>query len=145
MLSLGFINNATRTLGDALGAQQRPLVLMAAKYWWVSVPVAIAIWSAIKERRANGGIKTHLLVTDIGMIITPAISLILLAEFVNAQQSGQPAATPAAAGAAGLGSNREHGHAGILSPSHKPMKMPNGAVPIPEAADNPMQSILGGY
>lgn len=119
---------------------------MAAKYWWVSVPVAFAIWSAVKERRANGGVKTHLLVTDIGMIITPAISLILLAEFVSAQQGGQPAvAAAAAAGAAGLGSSREHGHAGILSPVHTPMKMPNGAVPIPDAADNPMQSILGGY
>lgn len=139
MFNLGFINNATRTLGDALGAQQRPLILMAAKYWWVAVPVGLAIWGKVKERRSEGKLKTHILVGDVGMIITPAISLILLAEFVQAQKSGDP---QAAAGAAGLGRAVD---ASFTPNRAVPMKMPMGAVPIPQSEDNPMASILGGY
>ena len=138
MFNLGFINNATKTLGDALGAQQRPLVLMAAKYWWVALPVALAIWGKVKERRAEGKLQTHYLVGDVGAIITPAISLILLSEFVISQQTG----TPPPPGAAGLGKTID---AAFIPNRTVPMGMPRGAAPIPQADDNPMSSILGGY
>lgn len=118
--------------------------MLAAKYWWVSIPIAFAIWSRVKERKARGELQAFNVVSDIGMIVTPAISLVMLSELMMAKTPADATAVETTAAAvSGLAGPQRVINASFTPHGHRPMQMPMGAVPIPEMSDNPMSSILG--
>lgn len=63
-----------------------PLTRLAVRYWWLSIPVGIAVWGRFEERRAAGEVKLHHLIGDAGTILSPFLVLAILSEFAERRE-----------------------------------------------------------
>jgi hypothetical protein len=86
MLSAG---QAIGSLQQA-GAFQHPLLKMALKYWWLSIPAGIALYGRIQERRAKCENKMHHYFGAAAEVLGPVMTLVAMAELsMKMQREGK--------------------------------------------------------
>jgi len=80
--------------GRALGAVQKsgllthPVVKMAAKYWWFSLPAAMAMYGKFKERKEDKGkVKIHQYFADAADVIGPILTVVSVIELAERLQN----------------------------------------------------------
>src|SRR6056297_85962 len=85
------IHNALAA-GQAFGALQNagafshPLLKLALRYWWLSVPAGLALYGRIQERRAKGETKIHHYFGATAEIVGPIMTVVAMAELAGKMQ-----------------------------------------------------------
>jgi hypothetical protein len=74
-------------LGGLSGVVDNPLARLAMRYWWLSLPAGFAAYTKYRDRKAKGEATMANLMTDLGMILAPILSVITLAEFSRREES----------------------------------------------------------
>lgn len=80
--------------GRALGAVQKsgvlthPVLKMAAKYWWFSLPAGMALYGKIRERmeQKKGKVKIHQYFADAADVVGPILTLVSVIELAERLQ-----------------------------------------------------------
>ena len=92
------------TAGRALGTIQQsgvlrhPVLKMAAKYWWASLPVGLALYGKIRERmETEGKVKIHQYLSDAADVLGPVLTLVGIIELAERLDSQGKLAQPVAA------------------------------------------------
>ncbi|NEN87915.1 MAG: hypothetical protein F6K48_02935 [Okeania sp. SIO3H1] len=80
--------------GQALGAVSKtgilkhPVLKMASKYWWFSIPAGLALYGKVRERMENPKQKTkiHLYFSDAADVVGPILTLVSVIELAERLQ-----------------------------------------------------------
>lgn len=80
---------AMGALKGALGeVTQSPMIKLALRYWWLSVPVGMALYGRYKARKKEDNeYKLYQAFDDFGMIMGPVMTFVGLSELANQMEA----------------------------------------------------------
>lgn len=84
--AVSLAGSATQLIGGVPLAQT-PIVKMAAKYWWLSIPAGVVIWGKIAERSEKGKMKPHHYITAAAEGLGPVLTFVALFELAERLES----------------------------------------------------------
>jgi hypothetical protein len=85
MSRMGTMLKAGKALGDIQrsGIVSHPLLKMAMRYWWLSIPTGLALYSRIKENHAKGNKKVHHYFGAAAEVLGPVMTIVAVAEMAS--------------------------------------------------------------
>ena len=90
------LNTTIQGIGIVAG-QNRPFVSFLAKNWPLAVIAGIAMYSKVSERRKKRELTAYNTFTDLGLILSPLVSLAVLNQLAQAEHAklnGLPSPSP---------------------------------------------------
>jgi hypothetical protein len=74
-------------MGGLAGIVDNPMSRLALRYWWMAAPVGLAAWTMYRNRKAKGEVNVANILTDLGTILGPVVSIAILLEFSKKEES----------------------------------------------------------
>lgn len=80
-------------LGGVAGVVNNPITRLGIRYWWASIPVIVAAWGKYQERKEKGDVRLHHVISDVGTLLGPVMTIIAMTEFAKRDEERKNATT----------------------------------------------------